>query len=229
MYYEIASEIEIPTLEKLQPNTNDEGISDYLTGLTGIGANRHVPDTDESRQPLAANIKHTEFYLFQPQSTIANKDILFYRQQEPFLPQTIKDTLPYLLGVVQENRLQMETDLRNAKRNLRLLQKQLQEAEQITGNNVSQGQSLLVEAQQVGLISNQINTEDWESVISALQNGSSALLVQALHARSSRSTIAFRHETHGTLLRSDAPSSHCVWCPCVSVFLRLYGRQDALS
>lgn len=170
VYYEIASEIEIPTLEKLQPNTNDEGISDYLTGLIGIGANRHVPDTDESRRPLAANIKHTEFYLFQPQSTIANKDILFYRQQEPFLPQTIKDTLPYLLGVVQENRLQMETDLRNAKRNLRLLQKQLQEAEQITGNNVSQGQSLLVEAQQVGLISNQINTEDWDSVISALQN-----------------------------------------------------------
>lgn len=170
VYYEIASEIEPPALEKLQPNTNDEGIADYLSGLIGIGANRHVPDLDESRLPLAANIKHTEFYLFQPQSTIANRDILFYRQQEPFIPQAIKDTLPYLLGVVQENRLQLETDLRNARRNLRLLHKQLQEAEQITGNNISQGQNLLVEAQQVGLISGQVNTENWDLALSALQS-----------------------------------------------------------
>ena len=169
-YIQMGAEIELPALDKLIANTNDEGIVAQISGLMGIGPNRNMPDEDESRQALSATIKQASFYLFQKQSTIANQDVLFHRQQEPFIPQTIKDTLPFFLGVVPENKLALEMQLKRERRELRLLQKQLREVEQIAGDRIVRGQSLVAEAQQVGLLSQGIeaSTNDWRGVQNSL-------------------------------------------------------------
>ena len=39
-------------------------------------------------------MSHTKFYLFQEQGTVADRDTLFFRQSEQFLPQALKDTFP---------------------------------------------------------------------------------------------------------------------------------------
>ena len=169
VYYEIGTKISPPPLSKLIPNSNDNAIKENLSRLIGISPNLNIPEEGQSRDPLEANIKHASFYLFQEQSVIADKDVLFHQQKEPFIPQTIKDTLPYFLGAVQEDRLKMVHELRIARRSLKLAQRKLKEAELIVSERASRGQSLIVEAQQVGLIDPDLTLESTNNIFEALK------------------------------------------------------------
>ena len=142
-----------PMFSELQPNTNDDAVVAEISRRIGISPNLNIPDEGQSRNPLEANIKHTHFYLFQEQSLIASEKLLFHQQSEPFIPQAIKDTFPYFLGAIKENQLELDLKLRIARRELRLAQRNLHEAENIVSDTLSRGQSLIGEAQQVGLLS----------------------------------------------------------------------------
>lgn len=168
-YYKVGKNIEPPTFSKLTPNSNDDAVTEVLSRLIGISPNRNIPPEGQTRQSLEANIKHTKFYLFQEQNVIANRDILFYRQQEPFMPQTIKDTLPYFLGAIQEDRLKLESEFQRAKRELKLVQRELNEAESIVSERATKAESLISEAQQVGLISPEFTPTNFEETIEALE------------------------------------------------------------
>lgn len=170
VYHEVGTEISIPPLSKLSPNSNDTAIRDYFSTLIGISPNRNFPSEDESRDPLDAQIQHTTFYLFQNQNTVANKEVLFHRQQEPFIPQHIKDTIPYFLGIIQEDRLRLEQELRLAQRKLRLAQRRLREAEMIVSDTADRGYSLLTEAKQVGLVDSDLILENTNELFETLQS-----------------------------------------------------------
>lgn len=118
-----------PIFEDLRQNSDDDAVVSLLTELLGIPENRTVVGGDESRTSFNATIKHTLYYLFQKQGLIANKDQLLYRQNEQFMPQVIKDTLPILLGISPDNRLEQDTKLRATRRELKIAQKQLSDAE----------------------------------------------------------------------------------------------------
>lgn len=141
-----------PSFGELRQNSDDNSVVSLLTELLGIPENRTVVGDEESRESFAATIKHTWFYLFQKQGLIANKDQLFYRQNEPFMPQAIKDTLPILLGITPDNRLEQEAKLRTARRELKIAQKQLADVEYFKEQLNLRAQGLLSEAQQVGIV-----------------------------------------------------------------------------
>jgi len=151
VYFESGEDISPPPLSKLAANSNDDAITEYLSRLIGISPNLHMPKEGQSRNPLEASIRHTTFYLFQKQNLIASQDVLFYRQTEQYIPRTIKDTLPYFLGAVREDQLKLEQHLRNARRDLKLAQRRLEEAESVVSEKATLGRSLLEEARQVGL------------------------------------------------------------------------------
>lgn len=142
-----------PSFEDLRQNSDDDAVVSLLTELLGIPENRTVVGDDESRGSFAATIKHTWFYLFQKQGLIANKDQLFYRQNEQFMPQAIKDTLPILLGISPDNRLEQEAKLRATRRDLKIAQKQLSDAEYFKEQLSVRALGFLSEAQQVGIVS----------------------------------------------------------------------------
>ncbi|MDF2524856.1 MAG: hypothetical protein K0R31_2497, partial [Clostridiales bacterium] len=106
-YLEIGSVVSSPENTPVANTTND-AISDFLTQRIGISPNIHTPPIGQTRDALEANIKHALFYCFQQQDEIASKRYLFHRQSEDFMKQTIKDTLPYFLGAIQEDRLALE-------------------------------------------------------------------------------------------------------------------------
>lgn len=168
-YYEISEAIEIPEVADLEPNTNDETLKGFLSDLIGISANQNTPDPGQSRDPLRVDIRHSTFYLFQDQNQIANRRLLFHRQQEQFIPQAIKDSLPYFLGITQENQLILEQELRVARRELRIAQRRLEEALSIANEQTDVGRRLLVEAQQIGLISVEAETENTEQILLLLR------------------------------------------------------------
>ena len=160
VYFRSAKEIELPSVEELRPNTNDEGVKEYLSKLLGIASNQTVLEESRSMGSFEATIDHTKYYLFQSQGVVANQDLLFWRQSESLIAQHIKDTLPYFLGAVQEERLYLTQELRLARRELKLAQKKLQEAEAIVSSRAERARSLLVEAQEAGLVDTDSNYTD---------------------------------------------------------------------
>lgn len=160
--------IEPPPFAELQQNADDETVISLLSGLLGIPANRTQVSQESSRDSFGATIKHTYFYLFQKQGLIANKEQLFYRQNEQFMPQAIRDTLPILLGVAPDDRLELDFKLRAAKRELKLTQRQLTEATQFSEQLNVRTLGLLTEARQVGILARGPAPETTATALAAL-------------------------------------------------------------
>jgi hypothetical protein len=143
--------VAIPVFEELDVNTDDDAVVTLLSGLLGIPENRTAVPLDSSRVSFEATIQHAYYYLFQKQGLVTNKDQLLYRQNEPFQPQTIRDTLPILLGVSSNDRYELEAKLRMAQRDLRISAKFLEQARQAIDSSEQKGLSLLAEARSVGI------------------------------------------------------------------------------
>lgn len=152
MFLEAAHEVRIPMKSELVANTNADAVEKYLTRSIGITPNLHVPPEGHTRPPIEANVRHALFFTSQAQNEIANKDILFHRQSEQMMFNTIRDTLPYFLGAVEENQLSLLHELQEAKRELKLATRALAEADTLQGEGVSRGHGLLAEARQYGII-----------------------------------------------------------------------------
>jgi hypothetical protein len=170
VYYDFGTNILIPELAQLEPNSNDDAIKSYLSELIGISPNQTIVEEGQSRQQFETNIRHAVYYLFQKQGTVANQDILFHRQQDNYIPQTIKDTIPYFLGAIQEDRLKLQKELRQARQKLAQAQNSLKEAESITKQRFIIASNLLIEAQQVGLIDSNFISENANNIFDALQS-----------------------------------------------------------
>ena len=80
-------------------NADTDTVRETLTRLIGIEENlAAVPSF--GREPLRATIAHALLLCFQRQTEVSKPDQLFHRANEDFIPQAIKDTLPYFLGAV---------------------------------------------------------------------------------------------------------------------------------
>ena len=147
------AELQAPSFEELQVNSSDEVIADLLSRMVGIPENRTDVALEHSRDSYDANIKHTCYYLFQKQGLVANKDQLFnYRQDEYNPAQTIRDTLPFLLGVSSRDRYELESKLRMSKRHLKLIAKRLEKARDDLDSSHEKAIELFSEAKAVGVI-----------------------------------------------------------------------------
>jgi len=163
------SQLQAPSFEELAVNTDDDTIVELLSRLLGIPENRTDVALDHSRDSFDANVKHTFYYLFQKQGLVANKDQLFYRQNEQFQPQAIRDTLPILLGVSSHDRYELESKLRTAQRDLRINTKQLEQARNAIDTSQEKAIGLYSEARTVGVIGNTNENPNPDEIIDALR------------------------------------------------------------
>ena len=163
-------QLQTPSFNELVVNTDDDSIVELLSRLLGIPENRTQVALEHSRNSYDANVKHTFYYLFQKQGLVANKDQLFYRQNEQFQPQAIRDTLPILLGVSSNDRYELESMLRTAQRDLRITNKKLEQARDAVGTSHEQAIGLYSEAKTVGVIGNIDENPNAEGIIEALRS-----------------------------------------------------------
>ena len=96
---------------------------------------------------------------------VANKEQLFYRQNEQYQPQTIRDTLPILLGVSSRDRYELESRLRIAQRDLKISNKKLYLARTAIDTSHEKAISLYSEAKAVGIIGKADENPNVEGVI----------------------------------------------------------------
>jgi hypothetical protein len=164
------AQLQAPEFKDLAVNTDDEAIVELLSRLLGIPENRTDVALEHSRDSYDANVKHTFYYLFQKQGLVANKDQLFYRQNEQFQPQAIRDTLPILLGVSSHDRYELESRLRTAQRDLRINSKQLEQARNAIDTSHEQAIGLYSEARTVGVIGNIDGNPSADDIVDALRS-----------------------------------------------------------
>ncbi|GGU47636.1 DUF3732 domain-containing protein [Lentzea flava] len=140
-----------PRLANLEPNSDIRGARSFLSKIAGIEENLTDPG-EGTRERFAATIRHALYFVLQAQEEIANPELLFHSQGEQFIPQSIRDVLPYFLGVVDPEYVVKQAELRVAERRLRTLRRS-QSDFQVEPEITPRMTALIREAQSVGLAS----------------------------------------------------------------------------
>lgn len=178
IYFENADKVETPAYERLQNNSNIETLKSFISRKLGIGDYTNKPGENQTREALTVNFKHSRFYAFQPQYLIAQRDYLFFNQTEPFVPQSIKDTLPYFLGAVREDSVKIEQSINQKKRELARISKDYRENIRIKEEGSKKLFELIEEAKQVNLLPVSLVIENNDVALNALRSVLELDLVQ---------------------------------------------------
>ena len=147
----VEKQVEIPNFTDLTASTNIDSVVSFLTSKIGIPEFITEVPSEQTRSKTKIGFKHSRHYLFQSQYEIADPKLLFHRQGEPHIPQSIKDTLPYFIGAAEDDRLADVERLRSLKQDRARLKKKINEIESIKGEGLEKGFGLLAEASEVGL------------------------------------------------------------------------------
>jgi len=145
-------DLEFPEHSDLEVNSNADAVTEYLTRLTGIGEYENVPPSGTTRPPLRPTVRHASLFCFQRQNEIANPRQLFHRQEEDFMPQAIKDTLPYFLGAVNRETPTLRNRLYFLRREFRQAERRLEDARRLQLRAPARSAALLAEAVDSGLL-----------------------------------------------------------------------------
>lgn len=140
-----------PAFDELARNMVEPELISLLSRFIGISENEHRPQSG-TRLPLQATIRHALFLCFQKQDEIDNRDRLFHRQGDQFIPQAIKDTLPYFVGAVDEQHFLRQHELDLAREALRELEQRAQRQSEARNVDIARIRRLVTDGKRVGLI-----------------------------------------------------------------------------
>lgn len=152
----------------LVKNSTADGLRQRLSAILGVAENLYIPEPGATRRPLEASASQAIFFCLQNQDEIANRRLLFHRQGEERIPQTIKDTLPYFVGAMGEDHYLKQKRYEDARRRLRSLERDYTEARVLTDEASGTARNLLQEARRVGLLPLDVSADSLEGVRSLL-------------------------------------------------------------
>ncbi len=145
---------EIPVRSAVSTNSNVISLRYFLESSVGIGDYVHEVKAN-TRENLRVSFKHSRLYCYQPQDLIAQKNMLFFRQNSKdggFVSQSIKDTIPYFLGAVSENYVYLKNLLAAKSKEHRKLSRDLQSYINISSSISSNILSIVEEAKSIGVM-----------------------------------------------------------------------------
>jgi len=165
IYIERGTSLSFPEARNLTKNANLETLASILNQILGIGEYAHEPKAGQTRKTGTADIGKALFYCFQEQSEIDDQKFLFHRQGEQWIPQSIKDYLPYFLGAITDEIIQNKEELRKLNRKLKQIESKIAEGNRLKGQNFERAFALLNEAKSVDLIAADVPLQSsWDNV-----------------------------------------------------------------
>lgn len=159
--------VKLPDASKLRATTNLKGATTTLTSWVGIRDNLHEPPPGQKRRPLSATVRHALALCLQQQDEITSKKHLFHGSNDHWFALALKDTLPYLLGAVDDDHVRKKGELRRLRDQLRAVERRLSEIASLRGEGATKADALLAQARDAGL-SNAV-TSRWEDAAAALR------------------------------------------------------------
>ena len=164
-------------LDRLAANADTDSLREQLGRRIGIEENLRERPSGSLQQPLEANLSHAALLCLQAQGEIANQSLLFHRQGEPFVDQTLRDTIPYFLGAVPRDQALRRVRLRDTRRALQRAEGQLRVAEVAAQTIDVELRALHAEAVAVGLLAGplpEVRSELVSTLIAAREAPASA-------------------------------------------------------
>lgn len=158
----------LPNYPDLQKNTTEDALIRLITRFAGIAENENRPLTG-TRGPLQATIRHALWLCFQKQDEIASRERLFHRQGDPFIPQHLKDTIPYFLGAVDEDHFLRQNELDDARSHLRQIEARRDAMTKTTDNALQRVRRFILDGKRVGLIDETFESDDIELCLMELK------------------------------------------------------------
>jgi len=159
--------VKVPEASELRPTTNLEGATTTLTSWVGIRDNLHEPSAGQKRAALSTTVRHAVALCLQQQDEIISKRHLFHGTTDNWAAQALKDTLPYLLGAVDDDHVRKQGELRRLREQLRAVDRRLAELAALRGDGVTRADALLSQARDAGLT--QEVTSTWAGAVAALR------------------------------------------------------------
>lgn len=175
-YVEVSSTVAIPEFDSLSQSTNTKGLKSLLSQWTGIIDHKHEPPPGQTRRSLSATVRHALKFCFQPQDEIIRREQLFHGASDRDVAQSLKDTLPYFLGAVDDDYVKKREQLRRVREQLRQLERKMSELRAIRGGGISKASGLLAQARSLGLSA--FAGDDWQEIVSALRTVASTPLTE---------------------------------------------------
>jgi len=151
IFLQMGEKLGLPSADSLRKTTNLEGLLAQLTSWVGIKETLHVPPPGQTRRALSTNIRHALAFCLQTQNEIDQKGYLFHGASDNFISQALKDSLPYLLGAVDEDQMARRFELKTHRDKLRGIDRTLKELQDIRGKGNERASALLTEARLVGM------------------------------------------------------------------------------
>jgi len=179
-YYSLGSTVPIPEATDLAATDNIGSVIDRLTSVVGIASNLHEPPEGQTREPVTAKLRHALAFVFQPQNEISQRAFLFHQQSDHWVAQSIKDTLPYFLGAVEDDHVAAKAKLKDLRRRLREQERALARAQAVAGEGVGAAGALLAEARDVGILPPEASPQSWTDAVEVLRRAASASSVEQL-------------------------------------------------
>ena len=142
----------LPDFQLLSPTASVDDMQAWVAAQVGIEENRFDPPARASRRPLVAKLDHALIHCFQSQDEIASRKVLFHRASEDYLPQAIRDTLPYFLGVTGPEELRLAAELRELQRTLRETVRRREQNDETLADGLQDALLLLSQAADAGLL-----------------------------------------------------------------------------
>ncbi|MCD9197427.1 DUF3732 domain-containing protein [Aeromicrobium wangtongii] len=146
------------TSEGLEVNADTEVVKDVLTEHLGIDRFTVEPEQGSLRNPFEVSSKQAIFFSFQNQNEIANRAVLFHRQNEPDIRPTIRGVLPYFLGASTPEQSAIQRQLLQARRSLQRIQLELRTTEADLGQQGDRTFQILRSAVSLGVLDSQDET-----------------------------------------------------------------------
>jgi len=146
------AELEPLDFDELRADMDSTSVREQLGRRIGIEENLHEPPPGSTRAPLEANIGHATLLCLQRQSEIADRNLLFHRQGESYMAQTLKDTIPYFLGAVARDQALRRAQLQAARRALKSADTNLRRAKDVHSSAEANLSALWQEAYALGLV-----------------------------------------------------------------------------
>lgn len=146
-----------PEFSKKSSELQESGKADLhrFEELLRIGRFAMFQDPDSSRKPFSISLRHTIPYLLLSDDVIINKSKLFWEGQGRGTGQRHQhtvDTLPYFLGILDEDKLRSRTELLDIRKELRRLKSEIKEAERIASDGSLMVEQFLQQALELGML-----------------------------------------------------------------------------
>jgi hypothetical protein len=146
-------EMGVPDFVDLIVNSDSNSARSVLGQQLGLVDAKLATAESSLKSDTTVTLGSAAFYCFQEQQEVANKSLLFHRQNDEGVAITIRDTLPFFLGALPGDNAAKHARLRATRRELRAANQELrqlvEDGDQISGRLAV----LLAEAHEAGMIS----------------------------------------------------------------------------